>query len=85
MLYRYRRFMVEAFAFGNDDEPLWFKIMRREGLVHDYYDTVYPIAVIQTPGGDKMVAKPGDYIFRDFYDNLYTMPRDIFEKYYEKA
>lgn len=84
MLYRYRRFMVEAFAFGNDDEPLWFKIMRREGLVQYYCDTDYQIAVITTPNG-KMSAKPGDYIFRDFYDNLYTMPRDIFEKYYEKA
>ena len=77
-----RPVIVEAFQFGYDEEPSWFK----PNAVEIDYDNEIPRlkGCISTLEGD-MWFWEGDYVIRGVKGELYPCRRDIFEETYDEV
>lgn len=74
-----RPVIVEAFQFGYDEEPSWFKPTAVE---IDYDNGILRLkGCISTLEGD-MWFWEGDYVIRGVKGELYPCRRDIFEETY---
>jgi hypothetical protein len=85
MRYRKKPVVIEAFRYGIDPEPDWFKEALRYGNV--YYNTwipedPIPECYIKTLEGI-MTCNAGDYLIRGIIGELYPCKPDIFEATYE--
>lgn len=70
--------VIEAFQFGVDDIPDWFKA---KYITFDNGDLT---ACIGTLEGD-MLFHNGDYVIKGVEGELYPCRKDIFEKTYEEV
>lgn len=70
--------VIEAFQFGVDDIPDWFKA---KYITFDNGDLT---ACIGTLEGD-MLFHGGDYVIKGVEGELYPCRKDIFEKTYEEV
>ena len=77
-----RPVIVEAFQFGYEEEPSWF----RPALVEMDYDSGVSRlkGCISTLEGD-MWFWEGDYVIRGVKGELYPCRRDIFEETYDEV
>ena len=69
---------VEAFQFGVDDIPDWFKAK------YITFDNGNLTACIETLEGD-MLFHDGDYVIKGVEGELYPCRKNIFEKTYEEV
>lgn len=77
-----RPVIVEAFQFGYDEEPGWF---RPTVVEMDYDNGISRLkGCISTLEGD-MWFWEGDYIIRGVKGELYPCRRDIFEETYDEV
>ena len=77
---KYRKIpvIIEAFRFGFEDTPDWFKAQREIQNIQQNHNEI----IIPTLEGD-MKADYGDYIIKGVKGELYPCKPDIFELTYE--
>lgn len=77
-----RPVIVEAFQFGHEEEPSWF----RPAVVEmDYDNGISRLkGCVSTLEGD-MWFWEGDYVIRGVKGELYPCRRDIFEETYDEV
>lgn len=77
-----RPIIIEAFQFGYDDEPNWFKPITIE---IDYDNGISRLkGRISTLEGN-MCFWEGDYVIRGIKGEVYVCRRDIFEETYDEV
>lgn len=77
-----RPVIVEAFQFGYDEEPSWF---RPTVIEMDYDNGISRLkGCISTLEGD-MWFWEGDYVIRGVKGELYPCRKDIFEETYDEV
>ena len=75
---------VEAFQFGAEEYPEWFKEKLSSGNINVIVDNNRPIAcVIETPEGEFKAYK-NDYIVKGIEGEIYPVKQSIFEKTYTR-
>ena len=77
--FRKKPIVIEAFKWGTDEVPQWWKNLKGVNMNIDS-GTVY----IPTLEGT-MSARSGDYIIQGVNGEVYPCKPDIFEKTYEPA
>ena len=79
MKFRKKPVVVEAFRWGTDEVPQWWK--DKKGIT---LGVQYGSAFIPTLEGE-MEAKVGDWIIKGVMGEIYPCKPDIFELTYEKV
>ena len=86
MKYRKKPVEVDAYRYGADPVPEWFRDALERGDVQYFGLTLPPgsYVEIKTLEG-RMRAHPGDYIIRGVAGELYPCKADIFQQTYEEV
>lgn len=86
MKYRKKPLVVEAFRYGMEETPEWFKEAHRMCSITMYsqYGGEVQYCEIQTLEGT-MRANYGDYIVKGVQGEYYPVKPDIFHETYEKV
>lgn len=84
MKYRKKPVIVEAFRWGYDQEPDWYKEAVNKGSVFEQKHYEHPYCVIKTLEGNHGCSY-GDYIIKGVKGELYPCKPDIFEMTYERV
>lgn len=84
--YRKKPVIIEAFRYGIDDRPAWFKEAERHGSVQcfsQYGGDARWCEVVTLEG--RITAQEGDWIIRGVQGEIYPCNPDIFALTYELA
>lgn len=86
MKYRKKPIVIEAFRYGIDDVPEWFKEACRNDTVTMFSQYAGDVrwCEIETLEGTHR-GNVGDYIIKGIQGELYPCKPDIFEQTYEKV
>ncbi len=82
--FRKKPVIIEAFQYGVEDFPPWFKKAEQRGRVQCFwlYGEEQRWCEIETPEGT-MRGESGDWIIRGIHGEIYPYKPDIFEATYE--
>jgi hypothetical protein len=82
--YRKKSDVIEAYKYGEEEAPQWFKEAVRKGLATpcSQYGGTKRWCEIETKEGT-MIAKIGDYIVKDVDVDLFPCKPHMFETIYE--
>lgn len=82
--YRKKPIIIEAFEYGVDEQPTWFKIASQKELVKPWsqYSGTIRWCEIETLEGT-MKGEYGGYIIQGINGEIYPCKPDIFDKTYE--
>jgi hypothetical protein len=84
--YRKKPVTIEAYQYGEEEAPQWFKEAVRKGIAVPFsqYGGDKRWCEIETEEGT-LKAKLGDYIIQSPKGDIYPVKRAIFEDTYEKV
>jgi hypothetical protein len=82
--YRKKPIVIEAYQYGEEEAPLWFKEAMRKGIVTPFsqYGGDKRWCEVETSQGI-MKGKQGDYIIKGVQGEIYPCKKAIFEETYE--
>lgn len=85
--YRGKPFEIEAFRFGHDDVPEWFKESLKSGVAAATLKPNSDIVSLYAIEVDIGIlhAFPGDYIIKDYSGMVYCCGAEHFESRYERV